>query len=162
MGIIDIVILVIVFVSAIIGAFKGFISQLASMVSVVLGIFGASKFTPSIAGYLKGFINASDTTLHIICFILLFLAIVLICILIGRAVEKIIDFSMLGWMNRLLGILFSVIKAVIILSLVTVLIGYIQKTWDVLPENMFSDSHLYHYLVDIANKICPMFKSLLK
>lgn len=162
MGIIDIIILVIVFASAIIGAFKGFISQLVSMASLVLGIIGASKFTPAIADYLKAYINTSETTLHIICFIVLLLAIILICGLVGRAVEQIIQLSMLGWMNRLLGIIFSAIKAVIILSLVTVLIGYIQKTWNVLPENMFSGSIIYPHLVEVADKICPLFKSLIK
>lgn len=162
MGITDIAILAIVLASAVFGAFKGFISQFASMVSLVLGIWGASKFTPAVADYLKGFINASETTLHIICFILLLIAIILICAAVGRILEKIIDFSMLGWMNRLLGIAFCAMKAVVILSLITVLIGYIQKTWGVLPQKMFSDSQLYPYLTEIADKICPIFKSLLK
>lgn len=162
MGITDIAILVIVFASAIIGAFKGFISQFVSMASLVLGIFGASKFTPAIASYLKGYINVSETTLHILCFILLLLAIILVCGLIGRAIEQIIHLSMLGWINKLLGIVFSAIKTIIILSLVTVLIGYVQKTWGVLPKEMFSGSQLYPYLTEIADKICPLFKSLMK
>ncbi len=161
-GITDIVILAIVLISAVYGALKGFISQLVGIASLILGIWGASKFTPAIAEYLKGFINIGETSLHIICFTILLLAIIAICGIIGQGVEKIIHLSLLGWLNRVLGMVFSALKAIIILSMVTFVIGYIQKTWNVLPKDMFSGSQLYPHLVEIANKISPYLHSILK
>jgi membrane protein required for colicin V production len=162
MGTVDIVILVIVLAGALIGAFKGFISQFVSIASLVIGIWGASCFTPAAAGYLKGILKIGETSLHILCFAILLLAIIAICGLIGRGIEKIIHLSLLGWLNRVLGLVFATIKVVLVMSLITVLIGYMQKTWGVLPENIFSDSQLYPHLTDIADKLCPVLKSLVK
>lgn len=162
MGTVDIVILVIVLAGAVVGAFKGFISQFVSIASLILGIWGASSFTPAAAGYLKEFLKMSETTLHIVCFVILLLVIIAICGIIGRGIEKIIHLSLLGWLNRILGLIFAAMKVVIILSLLTVLVGYVQKTWGALPENMFSGSQLYPHLTDIADKFCPVLQSLLK
>lgn len=162
MGTVDIIILVIVLAGAVVGAFKGFISQFVSIASLILGIWGASSFTPAAAGYLKEFLKMSETTLHIVCFVILLLAIIAICGIIGRGIEKIIHLSLLGWLNRILGLIFAAMKVVIILSLLTVLVGYVQKTWGALPENMFAGSQLYPHLTDIADKFCPVLQSLLK
>ena len=161
LGLLDFIILIVIIACAIGGAFKGFISQLVGIVSLVLGIWSASKFTPYVTEQLKSLIPAGETVIYIVAFLTILLVVMLLCTFIGKGIEKIVHFTLLGWLNRLLGILFSVVKCVIILSLVTFLINYLDKAWNIFPDSMFSGSALYPYLTELSEKIFPYLKEIL-
>lgn len=160
-GTVDFIILAIIAASAIYGAFKGFISQLIGIVSLMLGAFCAFKFSPVVAGYIKGLFPAGETALYLISFVTILLIVILICSFIGKAIEKILTFSLLGWLNRLLGIVFAAAKALIVLSIIVFILNYLDKSWNFLPDTLSKDSLLYPQLTMLSERIYPHLQSLI-
>ncbi len=161
LGVVDFIILVIVVASAIYGAFKGFISQLVSILSLILGTWCAFKFSPVVANYIKGLFPAGETVIYIISFIIILLIMILICTFIGKAIEKIVTFSLLGWLNRLLGILFAAAKSLIILSLIVFILNYLDRSWNILPDSLSANSLFYPQLTMLSERIYPHLQSLI-
>ena len=162
LDIIDIIILLIIVISAIYGAFKGFISQLVSIVSLLLGVWCAFKFASYVSGYIKNLFAIGETAVYIIAFIIILLVVIILCTFIGKGIEKIVSFTMLNWLNRLLGILFCAIKSVVIMSIVVFLLNYADKTWDLIPNSLFSNSIFYPHLEGLSEKIFPYLQSLIR
>lgn len=160
LGLIDFIILVIIVASAIYGAFKGFISQIVSILSLFAGVWCAFKFSGMISSQIKQLFSLGETAVYLIAFIIILAVVIILGNFIGRGIEKIIKLSLLGWLNRLLGILFCAMKAVVILSLVVFVINYINKSWSLIPTEWFSGSIFYPHLSLLSEKIFPYLQSL--
>ncbi len=160
LGLIDFIILVIIVASAIYGAFKGFISQIVSILSLFVGVWCAFKFSGMISSQIKQLFSLGETAVYLIAFIIILAVVIILGNFIGRGIEKIVKLSLLGWLNRLLGILFCAMKAVVILSLVVFVINYINKSWSLIPTEWFSGSIFYPHLSLLSEKIFPYLQSL--
>lgn len=160
LGILDIIILLTIAASAIFGVFKGFVRQLVSIASLVLGIWCAGKFTGYLSTYIKEWLNLemSQQTLHIILFIVIFILAVVIAHFLGKGVEGMIKLTMLGWLNRLLGFLFGAAKAIIILSVVVCAINWLNGTFHLIPEDFLAKSRGYALLADFAKEFFPFLQ----
>ena len=160
LGILDIIILLIIAASAIFGVFKGFVRQLVSIASLVLGIWCAGKFTGYLSTYIKDWLSLemSQQTLHIILFIVIFILAVVIAHFLGKGVEGMIKLTMLGWLNRLLGFLFGAAKAIIILSVVVCAINWLNGTFHLIPEDFLAKSRGYALLSDFAKEFFPFLQ----
>ena len=160
LGILDIIILLIIAASAIFGVFKGFVRQLVSIASLVLGIWCAGKFTGHLSTYIKDWLSLemSQQTLHIILFIVIFILAVVIAHFLGKGVEGMIKLTMLGWLNRLLGFLFGAAKAIIILSVVVCAINWLNGTFHLIPEDFLAKSRGYALLADFAKEFFPFLQ----
>lgn len=160
LGILDIIILLIIAASAIFGVFKGFVRQLVSIASLVLGIWCAGKFTGYISTYIKEWLSLemSQQTLHIILFIAIFILVVVIAHFLGKGVEGIIKLSMLGWINRILGFLFGAAKAIIVLSVVVCTINWLNGTFHLIPDDFLAKSKGYALLADFAKDFFPFLQ----
>lgn len=161
-GVLDFIILVIIIISAILGAFRGFVSQLVSIVSLLFGVWCAFKFASHIAGYIKDLFSIGETAVYIAAFIIILLVVMILCNFVGKGIEKIISLSLLGWLNRLLGILFSATKSIIIMSLFAFIINYANKTWEIIPDSWFNGSFFYPHLSELSEKLFPYLQSLIK
>ena len=125
----DIIIIAIVIVVAIWGLFKGFISQAVSILALILGIWCASRFTGFLTSKVDGWFNLdiAQDSLHIILFAVIFIVVAILAHFIGKGIESIIKLSLLGWVNRLLGLLFGALKAIVILGIAIYAINYLNK-----------------------------------
>ncbi len=140
---------------------KGFISQAVSLVSLVLGAWLAFKFSEPVGEWIKTFADVNGVVLQVLSFSLIFLAVYLVLLLIGKLAQKFVKFVMLGWLDRLLGMTFGLIKMVLILGLVIICIDAINATLPVIPAETLDGSVLYHPLKSIANVIFPYLKELI-
>ena len=161
-GIVDLIILVVIIASAILGAFKGFVSQLVSIAALLLGVWCAFKFTPHIANTVQNLFPIGETAVYIIAFVIILLVVMVLCNFAGKGIEKIMTLSMLGWLNRLLGIVFSAAKAIIIMSLIVFALNYADKAWEIIPDSWFKGSIFYPHLTGLSEKLFPYLQSLLK
>lgn len=160
LGILDFIILIIIFASAIYGAFKGFVSQIVSIASLILGVWCAFKFSDFAALQIKKYFEMGETAIYIASFILILVLVIIAGNIIGRAIEQIIHFSLLGWLNRLLGVIFSAAKWVIIMSLIAYTINYINASWHLLPSDFSTGSKFYPQLTSLSQKIFPYLQSI--
>jgi membrane protein required for colicin V production len=103
------------------GVFKGFknglIVELASLVSLYIGIYVAVKFS-SVVGNALGDTISSSKTGKVIAFVLTFLAVVVGIHYLAKALSKIASIVFLGWLNKLGGVVFGLLKTVLIIGIV--------------------------------------------
>jgi membrane protein required for colicin V production len=103
----DILILVVLIISAISGLVSGFIKTVFSLVGLIVAIILAGKYYVSLADHL-GFIH-SEAAAHIVAFLIIFLVVILVATILGFIFTKIASAILLGWLNRILGAALGVV-----------------------------------------------------
>lgn len=109
----DIVLAALALVFIIIGMYHGLIHEAVRLLAVFAGFGAAVGFYRRIY-YHIGFLPVSDSVRLVIGFIALFLAGVAVVFLAGWVVQKIVHLTVLGWVDRLFGGLFGLIKVLLI------------------------------------------------
>ena len=155
MGVLDLIFGVILAWSAYRGFSKGFILQLSTLAALVLGIFGAIKFSDYTATLLTDNFNITAKYLHIIAFAVTFIIIVIGVHLLARLIEKLVKAVALGFVNRLLGVVFGVAKVAFVISIILVLVNKANDKYNFLPEEKMDQSLLYEPLSQFAPMIFP-------
>lgn len=143
------------------GLSKGLINQVIGIASLFLAAWLANKFSIPAADALAGqFTKAQPQVLKIGAFVVIFLVTILAAGLLGKLITKIIKFATLGWINRLLGLLFGIIKTALILGLLICLFDSLNSKWGMIKQETLSGSVVYDYLKDFGMKFFPFLKSL--
>ena len=113
-----------------------------------------------IKGYQKGLINA---VFSIIAFAVIFFAVVILVRLGGKLIEKAFQVVMLGWLNRIGGIIFYAALYIIILS---IFIFYAEKL-QLLQPAAIESSQTYNFIqpwgpkvMDSIGRLIPAFKDM--
>lgn len=158
MSYLDIIFVVLFAWSAYKGFTKGFILQLATLAGLLLGIYGALKFSDYTAGFLSPKLDVNEQTLSIISFALTFIIILLAVILIGKLIEKFNEAIELGLVNKLLGVLLSMVKMGFIISVLLVLVNKADNKYNFIPNNTKEKSLLYKPLSNFAPMLFPYLK----
>ncbi|MBS3807052.1 MAG: CvpA family protein [Bacteroidales bacterium] len=158
MNLFDLVFIVLLIWSAYRGFTKGFILQLSTLAALLLGIYGAIHFSDFTARMLTEHFSISTDYLSIIAFALTFVAIVIAVHLLARLIEKLIQAIALGFINRILGIVFGIAKTAFIISIILVLVNKANDKYHFLPREKTENSLLYRPLSDFAPSIFPYLK----
>ena len=161
MNILDIILLI-CFVPAIIqGLRKGFIAQAISIISIIAGIWTAARFTETVSGWIGQFITASEQVLKVVAFALILIAVFLVLAVLGKLLEGMFRLVMLGWLNKLLGVAFALIKTVLIVGLLVIAFSSLNETFSLVQESVLSESVLYPPLKNIALEVFPYIKEVI-
>ena len=161
--ILDIIVAVILILAIIKGYRQGLIVALFSLIAFIIGIAAALKLSVVAAGYIGKAVNVSDKWLPIISFAAVFLIVVLLVRLGAKFIQKTVELAMLGWVNRVGGILLYAGLYIIIFS---VLLFYADQMNFIKPERK-RESVTYSYiqpwgpkLIEGLGKIIPVFKGM--
>lgn len=106
------------------GIKNGLFVEVASFVSLLLGIYLAIKFSSLMTGIISKHVSWNPTNIQITAFILTFILVVIGVYFLAKILTGIADFAMLGWMNKLGGGFFRVLKTILILS---IFIAFFEK-----------------------------------
>src|SRR5665213_1610998 len=116
MNIIDIILILPLALAVINGFRKGFIIEIASLVAFILAIIACLKLTHIFIEWVTPY-TGSSKWLPFICYILVFVAVYLLVLWIGKLIETAIKIVQLGALNRLMGVVFSLLKMCFFISL---------------------------------------------
>ena len=161
MNILDIVLLVCLIPALIQGLRKGFIAQVVAIISLVLGGWLAYKFSAVVTEWLAQWLDITGQALNIISFILIFAVVVTLLFLLGKILEASVKIILLGWLNKLLGVLFSMMKCILITGFIIIIFDAINSRFGLVPESCISGSLLYAPIRDIADSVFPLFKEMI-
>jgi len=153
---IDVAIVVILIISMVSGFINGLIREAASLAALILGIWGAIKFSGFTAAKLYDYFDMSGHYVGIIAFLVTFGIIVVIIHFVGILADKLADAAALGFINRLLGIVFGLFKTVLILSVFFVILNAIDARRPFLPKEKLEQSIFFNPISDIAPAIFPI------
>lgn len=120
----DIIVVIALAVAIFKGLRKGLIVAVFSLAGLVIGLAAALKLSALTASYLSDTVNVSARWLPILAFILVFVAAVLLVRMVAALLQKSLEVAMLGWFNRIGGM---VAYCFIYLLIISVVFFYADK-----------------------------------
>ncbi len=154
---IDIVLLICLVLALIKGYRKGLVLASFSFVGIFLGLAAAVKFSAIVAGWLKEYTHTAFGWLPFIAFVIILIAVWILVRIGSKLIETSLELVMLGWLNRLTGIL---LYALIYASVLSIVLFYADKL-QLLKPYMISDSKCYPLIKPIGPKFLELFASVL-
>lgn len=153
-----------VLVSAIFkGYSKGLIFAVLSFVALFVGLAAALKLSATVALWLQKNTSIGTNWLPFLSFAVVMFGTVLLIRVIAQSLEKVTQFAMLGWVNKIGGIALFVLLYVSILSIV---FFYIIQMGLLSKEQVLA-SKTYPYFqnwgqkaIGVFNVLVPMFKNV--
>jgi len=155
MGIIDIVLGALILFGLVRGFMKGLFVEVASLIALVAGVYGAIHFSNFAAEFLQTKTEWSEQTINITAFAITFVIIVLAIGLAGKALTKLADFAALGIINKLAGGVFGALKIALIFSVVLNVFDKLNNTITLLDDDTKQESALYKPVKSLVPMIFP-------
>lgn len=159
MNTIDIIIAVLLIIGFVQGIFKGLFVEVASLLSLLLGIYVATHFSHYVGGYLSNWLTWEERYIKLASFAITFLLVVLGVALLGKLFTKVADAAALGMLNKILGGAFGALKYALIISIIFLLLSKIENTFPIIPKEQKENSILYQPVKKIAPLLFSEFFS---
>ncbi|MBE9488715.1 MAG: CvpA family protein [Bacteroidetes bacterium] len=155
MNVLDIALGALILFGLVRGLMKGLFVEVASIVALIVGIYGAIHFSNFVAEFLESRVEWDEQYINITAFAITFIIIVIAIALAGKALTKLADFASLGILNKLLGGVFGALKIGLILSVILIVFNKMNSTIPLIEEHEIEDSILYSPVKSIAPIIFP-------
>ncbi|MCL7752419.1 CvpA family protein [Polaribacter sp. Z022] len=155
MNIFDIIIAALLLFGFVKGVMKGLFVEVASLVALVGGVYGAIHFSYFVSDFLKEYVSWKPEYISLASFAITFVIIIVIIALLGKVLTKIADFAALGILNKILGGVFGALKIGLILSVVFIFFGKMNDTIPFIEKETLEKSILYSPVKKIAPTIFP-------
>ncbi|HEX6334409.1 MAG TPA: CvpA family protein [Flavisolibacter sp.] len=157
---IDIIALVLLVMAAWKGIRKGLVVAVFSFVAFIIGLAAALKLSAVAAEYIGDAVNVSQRWLPVLAFFAVFFIVALLVRLGGKLVEGATQAVMLGWLNRLGGIIFYVLLYGFIFSIIIFYADQLHLVSDKAKAVSLIFPVLYAYapeVMEILGSIIPVF-----
>jgi len=161
--ILDLVFVVILVLAIFKGYRRGLIVGLFSFIAFIVGLAAAIKLSAIVAGYIGKAVKVSDQWLPIISFAVVFMLVVLLVRLGANLIQRTIEIAMLGWVNRLGGI---VLYAALYITVFSIVIFYAEQI-HLIKQETIDKSITYSFVrpwgpkaIDGLGTLIPWFKDM--
>ncbi len=160
---IDVVFCILMVLAVFKGYSRGLVVALFSVLAFVVGLAAAIKLSAIVAVYLQRNVNMANRWLPILSFVLVFILVVFLVRFGAGLIEKTIKMAMLGWANRLGGIILYAVLYTILLSIV---LFYANKMGLIKPATVQASSTypfvsgLGPWSINGLGKAIPFFKGM--
>ncbi|SEB99181.1 membrane protein required for colicin V production [Tenacibaculum sp. MAR_2009_124] len=151
----DIIIAALLLFGFVRGLMKGLFVEIASLVALVAGVYGAIHFSYFIADWLKESVSWDEKYVSLAAFAGTFVVIIVIIALLGKILTKVADFASLGILNKILGGVFGALKIGLILSVIFIFFGKMNSVIPFVKQENLEESILYAPVKKIAPTIFP-------
>jgi membrane protein required for colicin V production len=132
---------------------NGLIIELASLAALVLGIFIALHFSFYAKEFLIDNFDIADNYLNIIAFAITFIIVAVLVYLVGKIIHKLVSIVALGFLNRLAGGVFGLLKAALVLSVILYFLNGFDSS--LIKAEVKENSFLYEPVESIVPMIIP-------
>ncbi len=161
--IIDVVFTILMIIALIKGYRKGLIVAVFSLLAFIVGLAAAMKLSTVVAGYIGEAVKVSDKWLPVVSFVLVFILVALAVRWLAAIIQKTIEIAMLGWLNRIGGI---IVYAVLYITIFSVILFYAQQV-KVLKPDVINASKTWSFIqpwgpkaIDGFAVVIPFFKDM--
>ena len=153
----DMLIIVILAFCVIRGVFRGLIKELSSIIGVLAGFYAAYSYYMVIAKLLSRWIS-STAYLNILSFLILFCGVFFIISILGVVIKYVLDIAFMGWVDRVCGAGFGIIKGILIISVLLIIFTAF------LPKNasFVKDSVLASHVAFVSERMARIVSKDLK
>lgn len=148
---IDIILGILLSIGIVRGFMKGFIWEVASLLSVFVALWVAIHFSAMAAGYLSEVFSLSVKTNQVISFVIVFLLAFVIIRIAGKMLTKALESVSLGLPNRIAGAVFGMFKWSLIVG--TSLMYLNRGALELIPKESSDQSLLYAPIMEMNDWI---------
>lgn len=150
MGFIDIVLGLLLLYGLYKGLKNGIFVEIASIIALIAGIFGAIHFSYVAGDYLYEHMQWDERYINIAAFVITFIVIVVAVHMAGKLLTKIADFAMLGLLNKIAGAIFGTLKVAVILGAILIFFERVNSSVGLIKGEAFENSVLYEPVKEIG------------
>lgn len=144
MSLIDIIIGLIVIWGLIKGIRNGLFAEVAEIIALVVGIYGAIYLSGMVATFMNETLEWNEKWTQVAAFLLTFFIIVLIVNLSGKFLTDAVDGTkILGLMNKVAGAAFGVLKMAVVLGALLYFFERVTASFDLITEDHKKNSFFY-------------------
>ncbi len=149
-NLLDIIIIIPLLLFAWSGYKKGFIIEVATLAALVIGLYMAFFFSDFAANMLNDLFDMDQKYVAVIAFLMTFIVVIFVVITVGKVVQKFVEVLLLGFLNKLAGALFGILKGALILSLLIFVINYFHFGNYIFKEESRQKSLFYEPIESVA------------
>ena len=161
MNILDIILaLLVVTGGGISGLKQGFVFQITTLVALLAGVYLSFLFYPKAAAILASLVEWSPNVLNVQGFILIFLLSYGVIYLAGLLMKHIVHSLLGAWVDKLLGVLLSTMKCVLILGLFILVFDSINSALGLVRQDRMDGSFMYCGIKHVTDFVFPYLKEL--
>lgn len=150
MGFLDIILAMLLAYGLFKGLKNGFFVEIASLVALIAGLFGAIHFSYITGEYLSQYLDWEEQYIALTSFIATFVIIVILIHFIGRFLSKVTDFTLLGILNKIAGGVFGALKTAVIVGALLIYFDKMNSSANIVKPETIGSSVLYTPLKDIG------------
>ncbi len=163
MNLLDIVVLALVALLGLKGLVRGLIKEVFGLVSIVGGVFFASRFADELGGYIHTvfFPIENDGVKSLVGFVILFALIWAGIQLLGTVLAKMVKVSGLGFLDKLGGMAVGSAKIFLVFSIIAYGFGSVAFVKEMVKEKM-SNSFMFPILFNTGSYIVSIDSLRLK
>ena len=163
----DIVIIVCIIIGIVHGLVTGIVKQVISLVALVAAILLSGAIAKLIRNGLQPYIQGENSWLspnvqNIIYYVLAFILIVSLFSIAAKLVDKIINHTPAGILNKLFGALFGVFMWLICLSILLNFIAVFDTQSKIIPKPVKENSICYDRVAMIFPTVFPYITDFIK
>ena len=155
MSFIDIVFTALLGYALFTGLKNGLFVEIASFGSLIIGIFVAIKFSHLVRLTLEDLIKVNPKYIEFVAFAITFLLVVVGIYFLAKIFTSIASFAFLGWLNKLGGAVFSLLKTILMLSVVISLFQKININHMLAKEETLNNSIFYNPIQEVSKFMYP-------
>lgn len=138
---IDIVILIILAIFCIRGLFRGILVEVLSLIGMIFAYIIALREMSTLSSFIAKYISLPDFVLSSFSFTIIFILVLIVARFLAKTISRLIRGTLVGWIDRLGGGVFGLIKGVIVASLALLLLALVP-----LPESIQAEQQ--HSVLD--------------
>src|SRR5437762_1956588 len=161
--IIDVIFVILMILAIIQGYRRGFIIAVFSFLAIIVVLAAVMKLSTVVAGHIGYAVKVSEKWLPILSFLVVFVAVVLLIRLGARVIQRITETVMLGWFNRLAGI---ILYAAIYITIFSIFLFYAGQM-KIISSETVGASVSYPFIqpwgpkaIDSIGAVIPFFKNM--
>ena len=137
------------------GITKGLVIELATIVSLVLGIWAAMKFSELLSSYAKEHWSWDSKYLPVISFCIILLGVLILIYFLAKILTRFIKAIAMGWLNKILGAAFGMLKFALLLSILFFVANAVEKSYPTISSESKKGSLLYEPISKLAPMLIP-------
>jgi len=161
MNSLDLFILIVISLFFIRGVFRGLVLELVSVAGLIFGYLIAITYVDFFSTLLiKYFPILPKSASTIISFIALFIVINIVLRFIGNILTRTLKFAMLGWLNRILGGFFGLLKGILVLSILVFLLSFIPFSSEFIEKTGAKESIVFPLLKALGPQLYEQIQNL--
>jgi len=132
------------------GLKNGLFIEIASIIALIAGIYGAIHFSYYAGNYLSQNMDWEERYINIAAFVITFIIIVLAVHLLGKFLTKIAYFAMLGLLNKIAGAFFGALKVAVIVGAILIFFERVNESAGLVKDESLQNSVLYEPVKEIG------------